>query len=301
MKDREQLAAINPYSDSMLLTTLHWPDEIRPIEELAVDSSGIEIKASERKMAEQLIASMTAEFSAEEFRDDYRQALMGVIEAKVAGEEPTPIAATEPTKIGDLMAALEASVAAAREARRDAAAGADAEEESKPTAARRSRAKKSAEAEEAPRPGGARPPERRRAARTAPASRRAGGREDRSRLPDRIAPMQPAEADAPFDDADYLFEPWWPGARAIAFAERGRVRLQVAGLADAAAAFPELVELTAQLAEDGVAVDGTLLVLDPEGRPDADLLRSRLTGSDRRAGRAATLPPICCGPVGSRL
>ena len=92
----------------MLLTTLHWPDEIRPIEELAVDSSGIEIKASERKMAEQLIASMTAEFSAEEF-DDYRQALMGVIEAKVAGEEPTPIAATEPTKIGDLMAALEAA------------------------------------------------------------------------------------------------------------------------------------------------------------------------------------------------
>jgi len=125
MKDREQLAAINPYSESMLLTTLHWPDEIRPIEELAVDSSGIEIKPSERKMAEQLIASMTGEFDAEEFRDDYRQALMGVIEAKVAGEEPTPIAATEPTKIGDLMAALEASVAAAREARRDAAAGAD--------------------------------------------------------------------------------------------------------------------------------------------------------------------------------
>jgi DNA end-binding protein Ku len=102
-------------------------------------------------MAEQLIASMTSEFSAEEFRDEYRQALMGVIEAKVSGEEPTPIAATEPTKIGDLMAALEASVAAAREARREAAAGADAAEKvSKPTPARRSRAKKSAEADEAP-------------------------------------------------------------------------------------------------------------------------------------------------------
>jgi DNA end-binding protein Ku len=154
MKDREQLAAINPYAESMLLTTLHWPDEIRPIEELAVDSSGIEIKASERKMAEQLIASMTAEFSAEEFRDEYRQALMGVIEAKVAGEEPTPIAATEPTKIGDLMAALEASVAAAREARRDAAAGdgaaGDGRARAKSTPARRSRARKSAEADEAP-------------------------------------------------------------------------------------------------------------------------------------------------------
>ena len=127
MKDREQLAAINPYADSMLLTTLHWPDEIRSVEELAVDSSGIEIKASERKMAEQLIASMTGEFRAEEFQDDYRQALMGVIESKVAGEEPTPLAKAEPTRIGDLMAALEASVSAAREARRDAAAGAPAE------------------------------------------------------------------------------------------------------------------------------------------------------------------------------
>jgi DNA end-binding protein Ku len=123
MKDREQLAAINPYAKTMLLTTLHWPDEIRSVEELAVDASGIEIKASERKMAEQLIASMTGEFKPEEFQDDYRQALMGVIEAKVAGEEPTPMTRAEPTKIGDLMAALEASVSAAREARRDAAAG----------------------------------------------------------------------------------------------------------------------------------------------------------------------------------
>jgi DNA end-binding protein Ku len=157
MKDREQLAAINPYAESMLLTTLHWPDEVRPVEEIAVDRDGIEIKASERKMAEQLIASMTGEFDPVEFRDEYRDALMAVIEAKVAGEEPTPIAQAEPTRIGDLMAALEASVAAAREARRDAAAGNGAAAEqtkparsAKPTPAKRSRAKKSAEAEEAP-------------------------------------------------------------------------------------------------------------------------------------------------------
>jgi DNA end-binding protein Ku len=145
MKDREQLAAINPYSKSMLMTTLHWPDEIRPIEELAVDDDGIEFKAAERKMAEQLIASMTGEFDAAEYRDDYRQALLGVIEAKVAGEEPTPVAAVEPTKIGDLMAALEASVSAAREARRDAAAGAKkAEDETAEAAPRQTRRRKTA-------------------------------------------------------------------------------------------------------------------------------------------------------------
>jgi bifunctional non-homologous end joining protein LigD len=99
--------------------------------------------------------------------------------------------------------------------------------------------------------------------------------------------MQPAEADAPFDDPDYLFEPWWPGVRATAFAERGRVRLQVAGLADADAAFPELADLPGQLAEDGVALDGTLMVLDADGRPDPDLLRARLTVGGPGAGRAA--------------
>ena len=118
LRDREQLAALNPFSETMLLTTLHWPDEIRSLEELNLPEQGIEIKPTERKMAEQLVDSMTGEFDATEYKDDYREALMGVIEAKVAGEEPTRAAKAEPTKIGDLMAALEASVAAAREGRR---------------------------------------------------------------------------------------------------------------------------------------------------------------------------------------
>jgi bifunctional non-homologous end joining protein LigD len=98
--------------------------------------------------------------------------------------------------------------------------------------------------------------------------------------------MVAAPVDAPFDDRDYLFEPWWPGVRAIAFAERGTLRLQVDGLADAVAAFPELDDLPAQLGEDGVVLDGTLLVLDDDGRPDPGLLRSRLDGMGL-PGRAA--------------
>ena len=78
-------------------------------------------------MAEQLIASMAGAFSADDYHDDYRKALMAVIEAKVGGEAPAPAQRVEPTKIGDLMAALEASVAAAREARRETAAEAPAE------------------------------------------------------------------------------------------------------------------------------------------------------------------------------
>ncbi len=122
LKDREQLAALNPYASTMLLTTLHWPDEVRSLEELNLPDDEIAFKPAERAMAEQLVASMTGDFSADAYRDDYRQALMAVIERKVAGEQPEPVQRAEPTNIGDLMAALEASVAAARESRAQAAA-----------------------------------------------------------------------------------------------------------------------------------------------------------------------------------
>jgi len=129
LKDREQLAALNPYSSTMLLTTLHWPDEVRALEELNLPEDEVEIKPAEKKMAEQLVASMTGDFSADDYRDDYRQALMAVIEAKVAGEAPQPAQRVEPTNITDLMAALEASVSAAREGRR--AEGAEAKGKAK--------------------------------------------------------------------------------------------------------------------------------------------------------------------------
>jgi len=114
-----------------------------------------------------------------------------------------------------------------------------------------------------------------------------------ARLPERIAPMQATTVDVPFDDPEFLFEPWWPGARALAYVDGGRLRLEVAGLSDALAAFPELADLPEQLTEDGVILDGTLLVVDAAGRPDGGLLRRRLgrgpvlPGSPRSAGRPA--------------
>jgi bifunctional non-homologous end joining protein LigD len=105
-------------------------------------------------------------------------------------------------------------------------------------------------------------------------------------LPARLAPMQPIAGVAPFDDPAYLFEPWWPGVRALAWIEGGRlVRLQAEGMADAMAGFGELAdELPEQLTTDGVVLDGWLLALDEGGWLDTDLLRRRLAG-DRGAGR----------------
>jgi DNA end-binding protein Ku len=118
LKDREHLASINPYSSTMLLTSLYWPDEVRSTEELDLPEAQQDFKPAERKMAEQLVQAMTGDFSAAEYRDDYRQALMAVIEAKVAGKPRAVAAPTPPTtKLVDLMSVLEASVAAARETR----------------------------------------------------------------------------------------------------------------------------------------------------------------------------------------
>lgn len=106
------------------------------------------------------------------------------------------------------------------------------------------------------------------------------------RLPPRIVPMQPSPGVGPFDDPAYLFEPWWPGVRALAWVEDGRLtRLRAEGLADALTAFPELAdELPDRLLADGVILDGWLLALDEGGWLDPALLRARLAG-DRGAGR----------------
>jgi bifunctional non-homologous end joining protein LigD len=105
-------------------------------------------------------------------------------------------------------------------------------------------------------------------------------------LPARLAPMQPSLGAGPFDDPAYLFEPWWPGVRALAWIDGGHlVRLQAEGMADALTAFAELgEELPERLTVDGVVLDGWLLALDDGGWLDTDLLRRRLAG-ERGAGR----------------
>jgi DNA end-binding protein Ku len=118
LKDREALAALDPYSSTMLLSTLYWPDEVRALDELDLPEEQFEFKPAELQMAQQLVSAMTGRFDADQFKDDYRQALMAVIQAKIDGqpvEQPTPV--VETGKLTDLMAVLEASVAAARKTR----------------------------------------------------------------------------------------------------------------------------------------------------------------------------------------
>ena len=118
IKDREALAALDPFENTMLLSTLYWPDEIRALGELDLAEEEPEVKPAEKLMAQQLISAMTGEFDPAQYRDEYRGALMKIIESKVEGRELTaPAPAADTSNLVDLMAALEASVRAATEAR----------------------------------------------------------------------------------------------------------------------------------------------------------------------------------------
>ena len=100
----------------MVMNTLHWPDEIRSTEELDLPTD-VKVSPAELKMAENLVGMMAMEFDPSEFKDDYKKALEKIVEAKVEGREDL-IEAPEPeaeTAVVDLMSALKASVAKAKE------------------------------------------------------------------------------------------------------------------------------------------------------------------------------------------
>jgi DNA end-binding protein Ku len=143
LKDREQLAALDPFGKTMLLSTLYWPDEVRDAGDLDIPQADDEFKPAEIEMARQLVDALTGEFDASRYRDEYREALLQVIDSKVAGqpvEAPTP--EPEASKLTDLMAVLEASVAAARSQKAGPSVEAQAEEPISVDKARKTRARK---------------------------------------------------------------------------------------------------------------------------------------------------------------
>ena len=151
IKAREAIAAMDPFGDTMLLTTLHWPDEIRSTKELDLPDEELDFKPAELAMAKQLVSAMTGEFEPEKYKDEYRDALMKVIEAKLEGKEEIEIEQPEETgNLVDLMAALEASVKATKAARESEKPVSVAE--AKEQRAARTTKKAASEDEEAERP-----------------------------------------------------------------------------------------------------------------------------------------------------
>ena len=113
-RDKEHLAALRFKDRVLVLETMFWPDEIRAADFETVDGDS-KVRGQEVEMAKSLIENLTEPWNPDAFKDDYREALMGIVEKKVAGEEIEFAPETAPAKVVDLMEALKASVAAAKE------------------------------------------------------------------------------------------------------------------------------------------------------------------------------------------
>jgi DNA end-binding protein Ku len=142
-RDKEHLSALRFKEDVMVLETMYWPDEIRPaeFEELEKD---VKIRPQEVQMAQSLIENLSDEWDPTTFRDEYREALLEIVEKKAAGEAITVVEEAEPAKVVDLMEALKASVEAAKKGKGPAEAEAPAAKSGARKRATASRAKKTA-------------------------------------------------------------------------------------------------------------------------------------------------------------
>ncbi|ACZ91033.1 Ku protein [Streptosporangium roseum] len=121
LRQRESLAALRVRDGVFLLETMLWPDEVRSAD-FAFLEEGVDARPQEVRMTESLIETMVADFEPSAHRDGYREAVQEVIEAKIEGREI--VSAGAPVEEGppaDLMAALRASVEAAKKERRGAA------------------------------------------------------------------------------------------------------------------------------------------------------------------------------------
>lgn len=112
--DREHMATLRPHGKGVVVNTLHWPDEIREMEDLNLPAEEIKIDQREMAMARMLIDNLTEEFDPARYHDEYREALEKVAEAKAEGHTIEVGEDAPAPRVMDLMAALKASVEASK-------------------------------------------------------------------------------------------------------------------------------------------------------------------------------------------
>jgi DNA end-binding protein Ku len=121
LRSREALALIRPKDGVLLMHTMLWPDELRD-GSFAAPPETITVSDAEVTMAQSFIEALAGEFKPEDFTDSYREALETLVESKAGGtplvEEPE---APQEAEVVDLVAALRASVEAAKKRREEAA------------------------------------------------------------------------------------------------------------------------------------------------------------------------------------
>lgn len=121
IRNKERLCALRPYEGTLMMDTLFYPDEIRAHGIEGIDD--IEVSEKELAMAFTLIDVLEEPFDPTKYTDQYRAALMQIIEAKLEGQEIVAQPAAAKGKVIDLMSALKESVEAAKKAKESDADG----------------------------------------------------------------------------------------------------------------------------------------------------------------------------------
>jgi DNA end-binding protein Ku len=116
MRAKEYLCALRPQEGALVLETMHFNDEVIPVDQ--VDGVPAKTKSDERelRMASQLIDSLSTKFKPEKYHDTYREAVQEILDKKAEGDEVVTQPAVEEKKgrVTNLMAALEASLSKAK-------------------------------------------------------------------------------------------------------------------------------------------------------------------------------------------
>lgn len=116
MRNHEYLAALRPRDGGLVLDTMHFHHEIVPMDNVPALPVTVKVEDRELKVAMQLIESLADEFKPQQFKDEYRDRVMEMVQRKAQGEQivTQPPVGEKPGRVTDLMAALEASLARAR-------------------------------------------------------------------------------------------------------------------------------------------------------------------------------------------
>ena len=165
MRSKQHVAVLRPRDGALLMSMMVYADELNGVADIAEFDELGDVKVEERElvMADQLIESLSEPFDPASYHDTYRDQVMELIERKAAGEVLTPSITAAPSndKVIDLMAALEASVAAAKGSRSRHPASVDADE---PAATASSTTKKRAAKKSAASASAAKAPAKRKSA-----------------------------------------------------------------------------------------------------------------------------------------
>ncbi|MGG3626243.1 Ku protein [Bacillus gobiensis] len=110
IRSKKQLAILRVLENSLLMETIHYPDEIKQADHVPAVPENIEINEKELQTAIKLIDELTIPFDPEQYEDTYRVAFLEKIKEKLQKEDPVSPTATPKEDVVDLVSALQASI-----------------------------------------------------------------------------------------------------------------------------------------------------------------------------------------------